>query len=168
MSGVSHSWSWTTFFCFTILVPEWSHPLPGLQISPTGQWLHRCNSALTSFPDSFCKHTQGFSFPWLLCRHLKCTMSKTESLIPSCPQIATPPLFTILINSIPSIHVLKSETWELFTIPSPPLPSPVPSSFHSTFLQFSKFYSLPSVSMDHSPNPSPFPISSHTAARVFM
>lgn len=48
MSGVSHSWSWTTFFCFTILVPEWSHPLPGLQISPTGQWLHRCNSALTS------------------------------------------------------------------------------------------------------------------------
>ena len=31
--------SWTTFFSFTILVPEWSHPLSWLQISPTGQWL---------------------------------------------------------------------------------------------------------------------------------
>lgn len=85
-------------------------PFHGFRYHPQANDSYRCNSALTSFPDSFCKHTQGFSFPWLLCRHLKCTMSKTESLIPFCPQIATPPLFTILINSIPSIHVLKSET----------------------------------------------------------
>lgn len=67
----------------------------GFRYHPQANDSHRYNSALTSFPDSFCKHTQGFSFPWLFCRHLKCTMSKTESLIPSCPQIATPPLFTI-------------------------------------------------------------------------
>lgn len=128
----------------------------GFRYHPCANDSHSYNSALTSFPDSFCKCTQGFSFPWLFCRHRKYTMSKTESSIPSCPQRAPPPFFTILINSIPSILVLKSETWESSTIPSPPLPRPLPSFFHPTFLQFSKFYPIPSISMDNSPVQAPF------------
>lgn len=81
------------FSCFALPSLLWPHPLPWLQMHPCANDTHSHNSALTSFPNSFCKCIQGFSFPRLFCRHLKCTMSQTESLVSSCPQSTPPPFY---------------------------------------------------------------------------